>query len=325
VRRESDYTKIKGGYYKLYENNVELKDDVTLVELTGQQNLGNFWNVGASAYWVRDRSSGKGGVSILGQGLTSNLTNYNGAYRFPLGADPYRADILWLGTFFSRNEDFMMDRFLLSGFVNANLGKVDQRPENGVTWRNTVDIAGVSANLRAGYRYGQVTGDAVTADLIFTSGDANGIQDGTYNGVMTGNTWGTPAGIFIGHGGYMLFPHGNVVNRFVSAVSDVSNIGYGLMGGTVNVAKDIIPNKLHSKVGTAFAASPVAPNGGGNLLALEANAKIGYDLGAFMSIEGHAAYLWQGDFFDAPAVNGNVSTRPANPWVAFVCLKWLIF
>ncbi|MCC6410618.1 MAG: hypothetical protein IT270_03100 [Saprospiraceae bacterium] len=325
VRRESDYTKLKAGYYKLYENNVELKDDVTLVELTGQQNLGDTWNVGASAYWVSDNSSGKGGVSILGQGLPSILTSYNGAYRFPLGADPYRADIVWLGGFFSRNEDFMRDRFLLSGFVNYNLGTVEQRPESGGSYRKTVDISGLSANLRGGYRYGQTPGDAITADVIFTTGDSDGLADGTYNGVITGNTWGTPAGIYIGHGGYMLFPHGNVVNRYVSAVSDISNIGYGIAGGTLNLAKDIIPNKLHSKIGTAFAFSPVAPNGGGNVLGVEGNAKVVYDLGAFMSIEGHAAYLSQGDFFDAPSVNGDSATRPTNPWIAFLCFRWLIF
>jgi hypothetical protein len=325
VRRQTDYTKVKAGFYKLYENNVELNDDVSLTELTFQQNLTQEWNAGGSLYWVRDRSAGKGGVSILGQGLASNLTLYNGTFRFPLGSDPYRADVLWLGGFFSRNEDFMLDPWLLSGFVNYNFGTVEQRSESTGTWRKTADIGGVGANLRTGYRYGQTANDAITLDLLFTSGDSDGLDDGVYSGVMTGNTWGSPAAIFIGHGGYLLFPHGNVVNRFVAAVTDISNLGYGVAGGTLNVSRDFIPNKLHAKVGTAAAWAPVAPSGGGNALGIEGNAKIGYDLGAFLTVEAHAAYLALGDFYDAPAVNGNATTRPVDPWIAFVCLKWLIF
>ena len=326
VRRETDFTKIKGGFYKLYENNVELNDDVTLLELTAQQNLGYRWNLGASLYHLRDRSNGKGGVSILGQGLASPLTLYNGVFRFPLGSNPYRADISWLGAFFSRNEDGMIDPWLLSGFANFNVGKVDQRPETGGAWRKTVKIGGLGANLRAGYRYGQTMGDLLSVDLLYTSGDVNGLTDGKYSGVMTGNTWGSPAGIFIGSGAYLLFPHGNVVNRFVSAVNDISNMGLGVMGGTVNFSKDVIPNKLHTKIGFAGALSREKPAGnGGRTLGFEGNAKIGYDLGAYLTVEAHAAYLSLGDFYDSPVVNGGLAKRPVNPWIGFVCLKWLIF
>lgn len=54
VRREKDYSKIKAGFYKLYENNVELNDDVTLLELTAQKNVAPKWNVGASIYSILD-------------------------------------------------------------------------------------------------------------------------------------------------------------------------------------------------------------------------------------------------------------------------------
>ncbi|MBK9253998.1 MAG: hypothetical protein IPM42_00775 [Saprospiraceae bacterium] len=325
IRRETDYTKLKAGFYKLYENNVELNDDVSLFELTGQLNVAPKWNVGASAYYVRDRSSGAGGVSILGQGFASTLANYNGTYRFPLGADPYHGDIFWLGTYFSRNEDMMLDRWFMSGFANFNFGSIKQRKISESVYNKTVSISGLAANLRMGYRYGQTTGDVVTVDGIFTSGDENGISDQKFSGVMTGNTWGSPAAIFIGHGGYLLFPHGNVVNRFVAAVSDISNMGYGIAGGTVNFAKDIIPNKLHSKIGGAGGFAPVAPNGGGNFVGWEMNGKVGYDFGAFLTVEAHAAYMGLGDFYDSRITNGNVAARPVNPWLGFVCIKWLIF
>ncbi len=325
VRRQTDYNKTKLGFYKLYENNVELNDDVTLMELNHQINIAPKWNVGGSVYWVKDNSSGKGGVSILGQGYASPLANYNGTYRFPISADPYQSDVVWLGTYFSRNEDMMLDRWFMSGFFNYNLGSIRQKAKGSNDFIKSVSMGGFAANLRTGYRYGQTTGDAVTADLIYTSGDNNGINDKKYSGVITANTWGSPGGIFIGHGGYLLFPHGNVVNRFVAAVTDISNMGYGIVGGTLNLARDLIPNKLHSKIGGAAGFASVAPVGGGNFMGWEANGKLGYDFGAFLTVEAHAAYMGLGDFYDSALTNGGVSERPVNPWLGFVCIKWLIF
>lgn len=325
VRKDADLYKLKAGYFKLYENNVELNDDVTLYEVNAQFAVNPKWNAGGSVYYVSDRSSGKGGISILGQSFASQLNTYNGTYRFPLSSDPYRGDVVWLGGYFSRNEDMVLDRLLLSGFVNTNFGTISQKSPSAASFEKKVDIAGVAANLRAGYRYGQTPGDAVTADFIFTSGNKDGISNGKYNGVVTGNTWGSPGGIFIGHGGYLLFPHGNVVNRFVAAVPDISNIGYGVTGGTINFAKDIIPYKFHSKVGGAFGMSTIAPSGGGSFIGWEVNGKLGYELGPFLTLEAHAAYMGLGDFYDSRIVNGDVAQRPVNPWLGFVAMKWLIF
>lgn len=325
VRRQTDYARSKGGFYKLYENNVELNDDVTLFELNHQQTVSPLWNIGASLYYVKDRSSGKGGVSILGQGPASQLTLYNGAYRFPLATNRYYMDVAWVGAYFSRNEEMMLDRFSLTGFLNYNLGSIREYEPTENSYKKTVSLGGLAANLKAAYRYGQTTGDAVSADVIVTTGDANGISDGKYSGVITANTWGSPGGIFIGHGAYILFPHGNVVNRFVGAVTDISNIGYGVAGGTFNLARDFIPNKLHSKVGFASAVSMIQPAGGGTFMGWEANAKVGYDLGAYLTIEAHGAYMGLGSFYDSPSVNGGKQKRPVNPWVGFICLKWLIF
>lgn len=323
VRKDTDYYKVKGGYYKLYENNVEIVDDVSLYELNSQFNVSKNWNVGASAYYIKDRSNGKGGVSILGQGPRSLLTEYNGAYKFALGGDPLKMDVVWLGGFFSRNEDMMNDRYLLTGYINSNLGSI--RQDSGSGYAKTVDIQGFAANLRAGYRYGQTINDAVTVDAIYSSSNKNGLSDGKYTGVITGNTWGSPIGLMIGQGSYLLFPHGNVVNRYVAAVADLSNMGYGMTGATLNVGHDIIPNKFHSKIGGAFAMSNQEPTGGGSFIGWEINGKFSYDLGAFLSIELHAAYMGLGDFYNSTAVNGNLNSKPADPWTTGLGLKWLIF
>lgn len=328
--RNADFHRFKAGFFKFYENDIFKDDDVNMYEFQYERNINKLWRAAVSTHYVRDRGNGRGGVSILGQGLNSQLTEYNGVFRFKFGSAPYEADVVWLGTHFSRNADYMIDRFFLNGFFNYNLGVVNVLRESG--WRTGADIAGFAANLRTGYRYGQTLQDRVTLDLMYTSGDENGLDDRRYSGVMTGNTWAAPGGFFINSGAYLLFPHGNVVNRFTPVIADLSNIGYGFIGGTANFSKGIIPNRLHAKVGTAAAMSNATPIGGGRNMGVEANAGIVYNLGPFMSLELHGAHLWLGDFFDSAddrygvAVNGGVQgVRPANPWTAFIVYKWLMF
>lgn len=328
ARYDGDYQKIKAGYYLLYENNTELNDDVSLFELTYQHKLNMKWNLGGSVYYVRDRGKGQGGVSVFGEGLASILAAYNGAFVFDIAKD-YQADIVWLGANFSRNPDFLLDPFQLTGFVNYNLGTV--RDKQGADYEKAADVGGVAANLRAAWRYGTTVNDYVSADFVFSQGDANGISDKNYTGIITGNSWGMPASIFIGTGAYLLFPHGNVVNRFTPVVSDISNMGYGLVGGTVNLLHDFIPHKLNGKIGGALAISQAKPQGGGRYLGHELNASISYNLGPFMSLELHGAYMWLGDFFDSQdashgsPINGGIEGRPVNPYTAFLVYKWLMF
>lgn len=327
-RYDGDFNKVKAGYYLLYENNAELNDDVTLSELVYHHKLTSKWNVGTSLYYVRDRGKGQGGVSVFGEGLPSLLAAYNGSFVFNMQKD-YKADVAWLGAFFSRNPDFWQDPIQLSGFFNYNLGSV--RSKVGNSYQKTANIGGFAVNLRAAYRYGRTINDYVSADLVYATGDGNGIDDKKYSGVMTGNYWGMPSNIFIGTGGYLLFPHANVVNRFTPVVSDISNMGYGLIGGTLNFAHDLIPNRLNGKIGTAMAVSQAKPQGGGWNLGKELNGSLSYSLGPLMSVELHAAYMWLGDFFDSrddshgSSINGNSATRPVNPYTAFIVYKWLLF
>lgn len=330
VRYDSDYSRFKGGFYQLYENNVQEQDDVTLSEFSFEHDFSPLWKLGASVYYLQDRANGEGGVSIYSQGLNSKLTGYNGVFRFDFGTDAYRADIFWTGLFFSRNADMMMDRSFISGFVNANLGSADVN--DGDSWEKGADIAGLAFNLRAGYRYGQTTQDVISLEGIYATGDDDGILDQTYNGVITGNTWGTPAGLLIGTGSYLLFPHGNVVNRYVAAVTDLSNMGYGLSALVLNMKRDILPYKLNAKIGTAAGLSNVAPSGGGKFIGIEGNAAMEYAFGPYMSLGIHGAYLNLGNFYDSNDsrygydINGSYTdVRPVNPWTVFLTYKWLMF
>lgn len=328
ARYDGDYQRVKAGYYVLYENNTEADDDVVLGELSYLRKLSLKWNLGGSLYYVRDRGKGQGGVSVFGEGLASSLAAYNGSYVFNIQKD-YKADIAWLGVNFSRNPDFWLDPLQISGFVNYNLGSV--RSKKGDAYEKAADLGGFAANLRTAYRYGNTLNDNFSLDFIYASGDVNGITDKKYTGVITGNCWGMPTSIFVGTGGYLLFPHANVVNRFTPVIADISNMGYGLIGGTANLAHDFIPHRLNAKIGTAMAISPAKPQNGGRNLGTEINGAVTYSFGPFMSLELHGANLWLGDFFDSnddshgSAINGNMATRPVNPYTVFLVYKWLLF
>jgi hypothetical protein len=328
--RDADFHRFKAGWFKFYENSTFKDDDVDMYEFQYEAHINKLWKAALTAHFVRDRGNGDGGVSILGQGLNSQLTEYNGVFRFRYGSSPYKADIGWIGTHFSRNADMMLDRFFMSGYFNYNLGMV--RVERGSGFKLSEDIFGFAANLRLGYRYGQTLQDNVNMELIYASGDDDGLDDKRYSGVITGNTWAAPGGIYINSGAYLLFAHGNVVNRFTPVVSDLSNMGYGLVAAVANYNRSIIPHRFNVKAGTATAISNVAPMGGGKFLGAEINGALMYNLGPFMSIELHGAYMWLGDFFDsadsrysAPVNGGLPGVRPSNPWTMFVVYKWLMF
>lgn len=310
--------RIKTAAYQLYENNVEQNDDVTLMEADFEYDLDIVNSIGLSLWYLRDRANGEGGVSILGQGLNSGLSNYNGVFNFNFGDEAYTANIYWLGTHFHGNPLLNQGRFGYSGFGIMNFGKAE-------TISQSVDILGFACNLRLAYKYGKNSNDFLSIDGIFTTGDKKNIHDGKYSGVLTGNNWTAPGAVFFSHGLYLLLPHGNVVNRFNAAVIDIQNVGYGLAAGSLVGSYDIIPNKLKVKaaMGTGFA--PVAPNLGGNYIGSELNFNLSYQLRVFMDLELHAAYLKLGDFFDSPELNGGQTERPQDPWTVFVTLKWIMF
>jgi len=207
-------SRIKLGAYQLYENNVNQNDDVMMFEADYEYDLDIKNSIGVSVHYLRDRGNGEGGVSILGQGLNSGLSNYNGVFNFNFGNDPYTADVIWLGTHFQGDPMLRQGRFGYSGFAFSNIGTAE-------TASQTVDIFGVAANLRLAYKYGRNANDFIALDAVFTTGDDNNISDGKYSGVLTGNNWTAPGAVFFSHGLYLLLPHGNVVNRFNAAVIDI--------------------------------------------------------------------------------------------------------
>ncbi len=315
--QDSD-TRVKLGAYQLYENNVEQDDDVQLYELHAEIDLDIETTAGVAVYYCRDRANGEGGVSILGQGLNSALARYNGVFNFDFRSESYSADIFWLGLRLQRDPLLQQGRLGWSSFAMANLGQAS-------TEATTVDVAGLAANFRASWRYGRAQRDHATVEGIFTSGDETGIGDGSYSGVLTGNNWTAPGAVFIGHGLYLLLPHGTVVNRWTAAVIDIQNIGYGLSAGIVTARRELIPSRLRAEVagGVGFASAP--PTGVDPFIGWESNAGLVWTPKALLDFELHLAHLALGGFYDWSGVNGGVETRPANPWTVFAGVKWIMF
>ena len=310
--------RLKAGFYQLYENNVEQDDDVVLYTAEVEKDLSIDSSAGLSFRYVRDHGNGEGGVSILGQGLNSNLSDYNGVFNFDFGNDDYTADVFWAGTQFHKDPLLRQGDTGFGGFAVYNFGQAR-------TINQSVDISGFAGNLRLAHRYGAQMNDQIVLDTIFTTGDDNNISDGKYNGVLTGNNWTSPGAVFVGHGLYLLLPHGSVVNRFIAATIDIQNLGYGMRAASLQIHKDLVPHKLKVKLGAGVGYATKTIDGMGSQVGTELNLNLRWTMRVLMDLELHAAYLWLGDFYDSPVVNGGVLDRPRNPWTVFATFKWISF
>ncbi|MFZ2864813.1 MAG: hypothetical protein WA440_08690 [Ignavibacteriaceae bacterium] len=319
----SSTTKSRLSYFQLWENEISKSDDVTLWMFDVDSRVHPLLEVGGSLWYVWDKGKNAGGISVLGQGLTSALAEYNGAtrIRFPGINQKYEANVGWIGIHSAYNRDFLADRFWADAFVVANIGTIDSV---GTETNRAANIFGLTANASFQYKYGMTANDKISLEGLYTTGDDNGISDGTLNSVITGNAYGSPVGIYSAHRALLLFPDPQVVNRYYSVVHDISNMGLGVTAAFLNFSKDFIPNKFSGKIGLASALSNVTPAGGGSYMGTEVNLEFKYNLKVFLTLGVSAGYLVLGDFFDAPSATYS-NTRPKDPWVLFTTLSWLMF
>ncbi|MGE5399679.1 MAG: hypothetical protein ACM3S2_04695 [Ignavibacteriales bacterium] len=311
------------GYFQLYENVIQENDDVTLWMLDLESRIHPLFEAGVDGWYTWDRAKSAGGISVLGQGLNSTLAEYNGAVRVNFPTQRYEANIFWLGTHASYNRDFMAGRWWADGFVMTNFGNLDTLSAN-TSPGSYADIFGLAANASLSYKYGMTANDKVSIEAIYTTGDDNGLSDKSLNSVITGNVYGSPTGIYSSHKALLLFPDPQVVNRYYSAVHDISNMGLGVTGAFFNIYRDFIPNRFSGKLGFATAVSNVTPKGGASYMGSEVNMELKYNLKVFLTLGLSAGYLKLGDFYNAPSVTYD-HTRPKDPWVIFTSLSWMMF
>lgn len=319
----SPETKARLGFFQLWENVISKDDDVTLFMADIESRVTPGLEVGGNFWYVHDFGEQGGGISVLGQGLTSALAEYNGAVRlrFPGTSQSYKGQLFWLGGHAALNRDFLASRWWIDGFAVANFGVIDTI---GTQQNKVASVFGVAANASIAYKYGMTVNDKIVLEGLYTTGDKNGVADGKVGSVLTGNIWGSPVGIYSSHRALLLFPDPQVVNRYYSAVHDISNMGLGTTAFFLNLYRDFIPNKFNGKVGVAAAFSNVAPAGGGKYMGTEVNIEAKYNLKVFLTLGVSAGYLALGDFYNAPTIT-NAGVKPANPWTLFTTLTWLMF
>ncbi|MFZ4621714.1 MAG: hypothetical protein ACOYNS_14230, partial [Bacteroidota bacterium] len=272
-------TQFRGGYYQLYENTINDNDDVALWMADIESRITPRVEIGADLWYAWDRGKSGGGISVLGQGLNSTLAEYNGATRLSFPTSKYEADIVWFGGHSAYNRDFVTGRLWADGFVMANFGTIDTVGTTGSG--SYADIFGVAVNASLYYKFGQTVNDRIAFEMIFTTGDNNGATDKSVSSVITGNVYGSPTAIYSNHRSLLLFPDPKVVNRYYSAVHDISNQGLGVTGLFLNASHDFVPNKWMGKVGLSTALSNVSPKGGGNYIGSEINVEAQYTYKVF--------------------------------------------
>lgn len=321
----NETTQMRFGYYQLFENIIQENDDVSLWMFDIESRIHPLLEFGGNAWFVFDRGKNAGGISVLGQGLNSGLAEYNGAVRLSFPTQKYEANILWLGTHSAYNRDFLAGRWWADAFAIANLGTIDTVSSNADNAKYA-DIFGVAANAMLAYKYGQTANDKISFEALYTTGDQNGADDRKVGSVITGNEWGSPTGIYSSHKSLLLFPDAQVVNRYYSAVHDISNMGMGVTAGFLSISNDIIPNKLSGKLGFATAVSNVTPKGGTSYIGSEVNVEFKYNIKVFLTLGVSAGYLKLGDFYKSTTVKYNNSPdKPKDPFVIFTSLSWLMF
>jgi hypothetical protein len=281
-------------------------------------------NVGVSAWFLRDDTKGTAYAfeGLVGSGPSSTgLGSFTGVPRFSI--ERPNGSVFWLGANFHHNIDFRTGRLGASGFVMYNGGGYES--DNPDTQLNReVDISGLSANLELLYNFGRTSGDLVTLEGMFTTGDEN-LADGEYTGAFTLNQYGLPGAVWFNHKMLLLFPFTQTANNYTGAVTDISNQGYGLRAVMATAAYDLVPNKLNLKLGAGFATAGVNPPdftpgvARGRTLGTEVNAELRYTLRYLMTVGLHAGYMIRGDFYDG------VPNVTSNPWAAFTTFTWYAF
>jgi len=321
----NETTQARFGYFQLYENIIQENDDVALWMLDVESRIHPLIEVGGDAWFVWDRGKNAGGISVLGQGLNSGLAEYNGAVRLHFASQKYEANIFWLGGHAAYNREFLAGRWWADAYAIANFGSIDTVSDYSTSARYA-DIFGVAANAMVAYKYGMTANDKISLEALFTTGDENGAADKKVSSVITGNVWGSPTGIYSSHKALLLFPDPQVVNRYYSAVHDISNMGLGVTAAFFSFTKDIIPNKFSGKLGLATAVSNVTPKDGRAYIGSEVNVEFKYNIKVFLTLGLSAGYLRLGDFYNSPVVKYNGSNeKPKDPFVIFTSLSWLMF
>lgn len=291
----------RAGGYTLYEQGLADPDDITLWMGDARWAPSYAVRVGAHAWYLRDRAGGQGG--FFGTGVTSTLSEMQGGPRLDLRpegvteAPEVSAALGWFGLDAGYNHALDKSDVALTGLFVANVGRlyvVDQVDR---------DVRGVLADVEARWRYTQGAGSLLRAELLYSSADTDAAS---YNGIVTGNSYGIAAATQASAGTVLLFPDLNSVNRQVAAVYDASGAGDGLVGLTATVGYDPVPDVLNVAVGGGHARRV-----DGDPFGSEVNLRLGWRARPLLNLGLVGGALLGGPYEEVP-------------WVAYASLNWVV-
>ena len=292
----------KLGAYTLSEGGLAAADDVTLYMADGSWAPAYAQRLGLHLWYLRDKSGGSGGV--LGQGVTSALSELQGGPRLDFrenetdAAPEVSADLVWIGVDHSWNAALDRGPVGASALVVASLGRLY------VTDLADRDVRGFLGDLEIRGRYAEGEGSVARIEAVYSTEDD--ADTPTYEGIVTGNSYGAVGAVYGTHGTLLLFPDIGAINRQVAQVYDVSGKGEGVLGITGGVGLDVIRNKLTVGVGGGHARDADM-----NPLGTEINARISGRPWTLVDVGVSGAVLLGSEFTQ-------------DPWVVYTNFQWVV-
>lgn len=260
----NDTLRYRVGGYTLAENAFAEPDDITLWMGDTQIRPAYATTAGLHLWYLRDRAGGTSGA--FGSGPTSPLSELQGGPRLDLRANDTdaapetSAALAWIVADGGYNAGLTYGRYGVSAVAALNVGRLY------VTSLPDVNVAGWLADVEGRVRWAPGQGSVLRAEALLTSGDDD---RESYNGIITGNSYGVAGAANVTHGCLLLFPDPMSINRQVAMVYDVSGAGGGLVGVTGQAGYDVIPNKLTTTLGGGHARTAA-----GDLVGTEVNARV---------------------------------------------------
>ncbi|MFN7143917.1 MAG: hypothetical protein ACK4YP_09090 [Myxococcota bacterium] len=297
-----DHVRYRLGAYTLAELGVASPDDVTLYMADAAWSPAYAHRLGVHAWMLRDRAGGSGGS--FGTGPTSTLSEIQGGPRLDVRgpdetvAPAVDADLLWVGVDHGWNAGLDRGRIGASALAVANVGRLY------VEEKQDVDVRGLLADVELRARIAEGEGSVARVEALYVTGDDPGTP--TYEGIVTGNAYGTVGAVHATHGCLLLFPDITAINRQVALVYDASGGGAGVMGLTGGAAVDPIPNKLTVGVGGGYAMDAAM-----NPLGSEVNARVSGKPWVLTDVSLRGAVLLGTEL-------------PETPWIGLLSFEWLV-
>ncbi len=308
-------TKLTAGWFKLDEADFKKSDDVTLWVLQAGFKPSENLKLGADYYYYQNQGNNTGYATYFGTADIKQISG-NAGPNDNWSATRSETDLHYLGG----HGEYRLDNLVLSGWVNLNVGTVDNLTINGTA--TDIDVQGFAARLKAKTDLGGVK---LAASGTYFSGDDD-LSDGDADFIV--NPLATESFAFATDGFMIMTPdvNWNSVGQYGFAMVDSAWAGYGLI--SANVTASFMPtHTTYIKGGVGYFASledtvkDDRTDRNGTTLGTEVFLRAGIKVAENLDVSINGAYASLGDFYDnnGGGKSANVATTDIDdPYEAYV-------